>query len=403
MSRKLPNFIDGFMRYMEGKGSPSIYTRWSAIFAISAATERKTWMRTAKPRPLYPSQYIVLVGPAGIGKSYATSTVHDLLNEIKGPDCVLHIAPTSVSKASLVDALSEADRRIIRPMEQPSVITFNSLIAIPDEFGVFLPGWDNEFMNFLTHLWDCRWYGETRRTRSLSLQIEHPQLNLLSATTPAYLNSFLPEGAWDFGFMSRLILIYSGEVLYNNLFDTEANDEQLWKDLIFDLSRIHKLYGEFHVTDTAKEALNEWHRGGGFPAPDHPKMMSYNTRRPTHLMKLCMIASLAQDDELIITEEHFVEALDWMTEFEAYLPDIFKAMNTGGAGEAIRECWYYCYNIYIKKKDPVPESLIYGFLQDRVPIHDIEKILDVMKRQKLLEEEYTKTGIKGFKPKVWAA
>ena len=77
-------------------------------------------------------------------------------------------------------------------------------------------------------------------------------------------------------------------------------------------------------------AINDWARSGGQPAPDHPKLLSYNTRRLHHLLKLCMVAALACDSELIITVDHFVEALDWLVELETFMPDIFKSMRTGG-------------------------------------------------------------------------
>ena len=55
----MPNFIDTFMRYTEGRGSPALYRKWSAIFLASAVMERKVWLTTTKGR-LYPNQYIVL-------------------------------------------------------------------------------------------------------------------------------------------------------------------------------------------------------------------------------------------------------------------------------------------------------------------------------------------------------
>jgi len=53
MTRLCRNFIDSFARYMADKGSPDLYIKWSAIFALSAVMERKTWITTAKG-VLYP-------------------------------------------------------------------------------------------------------------------------------------------------------------------------------------------------------------------------------------------------------------------------------------------------------------------------------------------------------------
>jgi hypothetical protein len=399
MPRKQKSFIDGFQRYTEGRGSPAIFRRWSGIFLVGATLERKCWLLTVKGK-LYPNQYLILTGPAGVGKSLCTSTVYDLLEELRTPETPFHIAPTSVTKASLIDALNDAERRIVRPMETPAVTAFNSLTIIPNEFGVFLPSWEGDFMSTLTDLWDCGRYAETRRTSKININIPNTQLNLFSATTPAHLAGLLPEGAWEQGFMSRVLIIYSGEVVHTDLFLFDQMDEALRGELIADLRDIYRMYGAFTITDDAKEAINAWAKAGGPPVPDHPKLSSYRIRRPAHLLKLMQIASASQDSDRIITLEHFAEALDWLIELETYMPDVFKSMKTGGDGRAIDECWHYAYLSWMKHQQPVPEAKLIAFLQERVPVHNIERILDVMIRAQLLTKQFTATGGIGYQPKA---
>lgn len=397
MPRRCKNFIDSFLAYTEGKGSPRIYRLWSAIFTVGAICERKVWLTTAKGK-LYPNQYILLVGGAGIGKTLCTNTVHDMLNEIRTPETPFHIAPTSVTKASLIDALDDADRRIIRPMENPSIVAFNSLTIVPNEFGVFLPSWEGDFMSSLTDLWDCKYYSETRRTAKININIQNPQLNMFSATTPAYLTNLLPEGAWEQGFMSRILIVFSGEIVYTDLFDLLDNDNNLWTDLIHDLRQMYNTFGEMSVTEEVKLAINEWSKKGGPPIPDHPKLTHYCARRAAHLLKLCMIASMASDSDRIVTLDHFAEALDWLVQLETFMPDVFKSMKVGGDGRAIEECWHYAYTVYLKTKQPVPEHRIIQFLQEKVPVHNISRILDVMERSKLLQKKFTDSGALGYQP-----
>lgn len=397
MPRRLKNFIDAFLAYTEGKGSPRIYRLWSAIFTVGAVCERKVWLTTAKGK-LYPNQYVLLVGGAGIGKTLCTNTVYDLLNEIRTPETPFHLSPTSVTKASLIDSLAEADRRIIRPMESPAVVSFNSLTIVPNEFGVFLPAWEGDFMSSLTDLWDCKHYSETRRTHKININIPHSQLNMFSATTPAYLTSLLPEGAWEQGFMSRMLIVFSSELMHTDLFDLLALNDEGRDDLIHDLRQIYNLFGEIEVTDEAKLAINEWSKQGGPPIPDHPKLTSYCARRAAHLLKLCIIACVASGDARTVTLDHFAEALDWLVQLEAFMPDVFKSMKVGGDGRAIEECWHYAYTVYLKTKKPVPEHRIIQFLQEKVPVHNIARILDVMERSKLLEKKFTENGATGYQP-----
>lgn len=398
MVRKLNNFIDGFMKYTDGRGSPTLYRKWAAIFTVAAACERKVWLTTAKGQ-LFPNQYIVLVGPAGVGKSLCTSLVNNLFTELSSAETPFHLSPTSVTKASLVDALGDAERRIIRPMEIPSINSFNSLTAVINELGVFLPAWESTFMSALTDLWDNGKYHETRRTSKTNISIPKAQVNLFSATTPAYLNNLLPEGAWEEGFMSRILLVYSGENIFTDLFCEFDMDEALYKNLLSDLKSIYSLWGGIKVDDEAKQAINEWGRAGGPPSPDHPKLTSYLSRRIAHLLKLCIISAVASGDELRITIDNFVEALDWLVEIESFMPDIFKSMKTGGDGRVIEECWHYAYQIFIKEQKPVAEPRIVHFLQERTPAHNITRILEVMERARLLEKKFIAGGY-GYEPKA---
>lgn len=401
MPRKFSSFIDGFLRYTEGRGSPAIYCKWTAIFLVSAALERKAWITTAKG-VLYANQYIFLIGPAGVGKSLCTAISYELLSTIRTPESPIHVAPTSVTKASLADALNKAERRIVKLNENPPITAFNSLQIIANELGVFLPAWDGDFMSTLTDLWDNGRYHETRRTSKIEINIPKAQLNLLSATTPAYLNSLLPEGAWEFGFMSRVINVYSGETEYTDIFAELDSDGGSYKNLSLDLTDIYNIWGEFAITDEVKEAINIWARQGFHPRPDHPKLTNYNTRRLAHLLKLCIIACAASSSDRQITLDHYAEALDWLVEVESYMPDIFKALKVGGDARSIEECWHFCYQYFMKHKTPVPEHLIVTFLGERVPAHSVDRILDVMVRAQLLTKKFTNTG-QGYEPKTRTA
>lgn len=403
MPRKFKSFIDGFLQYTEGRGSPAIYRKWTAIFLVSAALERKAWITTAKG-VLYANQYIFLIGPAGVGKSLCTALSYELLNEIRTPESPIYVAPTSVTKASLADALNKAERRIVKLNEIPPITVFNSLQVISNELGVFLPAWDGDFMSTLTDLWDNGRYHETRRTSKIEINIPKAQLNILSATTPAYLNSLLPEGAWEFGFMSRVLNIYSGETEYTDIFAELDHDGSAYKYLVNDLAEIYNIWGEFTITDEVKEAINAWARQGFQPRPDHPKLTHYNTRRLAHLLKLCIVASAASASDRKITLDHYAEALDWLTQAEHFMPDIFKALKVGGDARAIEECWHFAYQYFMKhNKSPVPEHLLITYLGERVPAHSVDRILDVMVRAQLLTKKFISSGGHGYEPKVRTA
>lgn len=394
MPRKLRSWVDGFIRFTEDIGSAPLFCKWAGIFALASTLERKVWIMNTRGR-LFPNIYVFLVGPASAGKSQALSFSQQFLQVLSGDNTdTLHLAPSSVTKASLIDSLSEATRKIIRPQDRSEpVVDFNSLTVISSELGVLVPSYESDFMHALTDLWDCKSYSEHRRTRDLRIRIDNVQLNMLAATTTSYLNTLLPPGAWDQGFISRTLLIYSGPAKFTSIFTPTNPQPGLEDALNEDLATIFNLYGEMKYEPETINMIEEWARGGGQPVPNHPRLMTYNSRRLPNLLKLTMIASVSTSNDLIIKPEHFAEALDWLTEAEAAMPEIFKDMNSGGNLQVIEEAYHWLFEAHVKAKgEPILEYRLWNYLSARVPSYSITSIVEAMERGQIIEKRLTPAG-----------
>lgn len=378
--RKLGDWIDAFYEFTANRPTPSLFRKWAAIGTIAGALERKVWVRTLGS-DLYPNLYILLVSGPGMGKTVMTDEVGWFWGHTKDH----YLAPSAMSRASLADALREAERRKILP--SGNILSFNSLLVAINELSTLIPMYDNDFMGTLTDLWDGKRYGEKKRSKDLNYVLERPQLNLFSGTTPSYLNGIMPEGAWDQGFISRVIMVYSGESTLKDLFAEEITDTKKREELSYDLNIIgNELVGKMNFTQEAMNAITEWYMKKGPPIPDHPKLIWYNTRRTAHLLKLCQVASASRGADLWITLEDYQRALGWLLEAEVYMPDIFRSMTQGGDSRAIEDCWHYCYQLYVREKKLVPEARLWNFLSQRVPSHNIERVIKAMVTSGLLEK-----------------
>jgi hypothetical protein len=366
--RKLNDWVDAFITTFEGVSSPHIFRRWAAISAISGALERKVSTRSRVDQ-LFPNLYVVLVGPPGVGKGVVLNPVRELWNKLDG----VHVATSSCSRASLVDQLSRADRAIVRPDQ--STYSFNSLLVASAELGVFLSAYDDDFISVLQDLYDCKSFSEEKRTAAIRLDIEHPQLVFFAATTPSYLNSLFPLGAWDQGLASRAIFVYSGEEILGDIFVDEAIENK--DDLVHDLRQINALQGSYVWEKEAAIALTLWYKSGRKPVPAHPKLLGYNSRRHAQIMKLSMIAAASESDELCIRLRHYQRALDWLLEAEAYMADIFKA-GMGSDKQVMEEAWHFAYQTWVKKKEGTTRAAMLTFLSERVPIHNVARMLEMM-------------------------
>jgi hypothetical protein len=388
-----PDWVEAFLAHTEHTSSPKLFRLWGAIAAVAGALERKIWIRSLGSR-LYPNMYIVLCGPPGVGKTEVTWRIRELWSSLDDHK----IASTSVTKASLIDELAAATRRWIDHRAENPVTNFNSLLMCVNELGVLLPAYENEFMNTLTDLWDCKSYSESRRTLKTEIKIDNPQLNLVAACTPSYLMNVLPEGAWDQGFLSRTMLVYSGERQLRSLFEEREFNQEEYDNLQKGLEQIANLYGEMGFTQEAAEAMDNFHMSGGLPKPDHPKLMSYNIRRTVHLLKLCIVASVSRSNELVITLEDYDRAFHWLTELEAYMPDIFKAMTQGGAGKIMEDAWYFLFQTHAKEGKPILKHRLINYLQERVPVHNIQTTIDMMEQGRMIEKRLLPGG-EGYVPR----
>lgn len=389
----MTDWITDFVDATAKVNSPQLFRKWGAISALSSAMERKLFVIT-KQSQLFANMYIIFVAPPGVGKTEITYRIRDMIEDI--PDH--HVSPSSLTKAALVDALQDAARVVPMPLpDEP--LRYNALPIVSGELGVLLPAYDYEFMNFLTDLYDSKSYTEHRRTKNIKIEVKKPLLTILAACTPAYLKTMLPEGAWDQGFLSRTMLIFNSEIELGELFGDDAFDEQ--DPLAPMKERLKKkalLKGKMEFTDAAKTIINDWYKRRGDPAPEHPKLMHYNTRRIVHLLKLCMIVSVSEGDDLIINDGHVLRALDYLVEAEFHMPQIFKAMSSGGASEVIKEAWHFLYTTYNKTgKKPISEFRLVNFLSSKVPPYQVPQIIELMTKGKLIKETLEKDG-KGFVP-----
>lgn len=388
------DWIEGFVQHTDSTTSPKLFRKWAAIAALSGALERKVWVRSLGAK-LFPNMYVILVAPPGVGKTEATWRVDELWRSTDE----LKVAPSSVTKASLIDALNAATRKIMTDNPEMPVENFNSLLLCANELGVLIPSYEGEFMNTLTDLWDCKGYSEKRRSTKLEIEIPRPQLTMLAGCTPSYLQEVLPAGAWDQGFMSRTMLIYSGDRQLRSLFaETEAVEAE-WEGLKDGLARIARLQGEIRFKPEAAALMDHFHLSGGESPPDDPKLHSYTVRRTVHLLKLCMVCSVSRSDDLVVTVEDFQRAKAFLLEAESHMPDIFKSMTQGGTARVIEDAWHYVFKLYSRREEAVHEYKIVQFLQERVPAHQVEVTLELMIKSKILEmSAITKQG-KTYKPR----
>ena len=372
--RELSSWIDYFVQFTNDIQSDPLFRQWAGIAAVAGALERKVWIVSQK-KILYPNLFTLLVGPPGSGKTRALEECEALWHGL--PDH--KIAHTSLTKASLVDALKEAERSVLGHAE---LGTFNSLLIASKELMNLIPTYDTAFMGMLTDIYDNNSYSEKRRTRDLDFKIDNPQINLIACTTPSFLTDLLPPGAWDQGFLSRTIIVYS-EGLDKpkplNLMDEDlTRDAAVERALKKDIASIGNRVGKITFERDAAVMLDAWNEDRGKHEPKHPRLTHYNTRRTVHLLKLSVVATVDRGGQTI-TVPDVQRAQDWLTKAELHMPDIFLAMTSGGDARVINECHHWIMTTQVREQgEPVTGARLRQYLFGRIPSHSVERVIGLM-------------------------
>jgi hypothetical protein len=294
-----------------------------------------------------------------------------------------HFAPTSMTAASLVDALVEAKRHIVRMGHKDGSLEYNAMTITAEELTAFIYKYDAEMVGILSAFYDVDQYLHTRRGKDIRIKIKHPQLNIISGTTPSNLVTFLPEFAWDQGFTSRVCMIYSDERIIGD--DFAKKKTILHADLIHDLRVINSLVGEFGIGQDYIDAINNWRAIGEPPKPNHPKLLHYNTRRRVHLYKLSMVAAVDRGSMRLELRD-FNKAFSWLADAEQQMPTIFFAGAVGADAKAMDEIYHFVQTMNrILKGTGVPEHRIVNFARERIPAHSVMRALEVMERSGMIK------------------
>ena len=393
MSGQDEDWLNGFLDHTSGIPSPEVFRLWSGIATIAGALERRVWVRLAG-KPVFPNMYALLVGIPATGKSQAIEHTTELWHGISE----LHMAPHDVTKASLVDSLDKAARKMVLQTGNggTTLLEYNSLLVPADEFGVLMPSHDLEFLSTLNRIYDNPpAHRQERRSLKKPIDIINPQLNIIAGVQPAYLANLLPEEAWAMGFMSRVIMIYSRDKQKVQLFKPNGKPYEVNQNLLRRLRDMTKMYGEVTFDAAATAEFERWYDKGCDPIPEHSRLEHYNGRRLLHVAKLSLVAAVSAGRKFISLQD-FGRARDWMLDAEVRMPDVFREMTQHSDIQLIQELHFFAWQQWIKDRRPLHESRLINFLAARAPSERIPRILDIAVRANIFDRD---AGSGSFRPR----
>lgn len=397
------DFISDAFSYFsagEDERSPEIFRIWTSLSMMAGALERRVTVKTGRWRT-HMNLYVFLVGGPGAGKSIIDSG-EALARDVLLPGTktrAFHMAPTSTTKASLVDAMEKAQRQVL--LKSGQTMTYSSLYSCAEEFGALQAKHDLEYISFLNVLYMNKpWYEERRRVGERHVLIESPTFNFLAGIQPAIMGSIFPEEHWTSGLARRVMMVYSDEDRVIDPFGDLAASPVGRQSLLDRLGKFMDFQGEVTWSPEAEQLYTRWNLGGQEPKPTHSKLVGYVRERVRNLSKLAGLSAISRtsDPNALILPLDFNRAMAWMFDAERRMPDIFRAMLGKSDNALVEELWLYVSRRYMESKGAgVSDSDLARFVGERTTIEKVDKIIALAERmhkirKKPLSEKWEPTG-----------
>jgi hypothetical protein len=316
------------MEYSNGMESPREWLLWSGISALSSSLKRNCylWYRGIK---FYPNQYIILVGPPGIGKGEAINRGYDLAFNAKS----INYIKDWHTPQEILEELSDGFGSINLKLGQ--IITTNvtkdhTCCIIAGELAVFLQNYDN------MHSLLCAWWDQNKfdyKTKNKGKHvIEDMSVSLLGGCVPDYVRSLSKDRLAPItgGFTARTIFVYATEkfqLVENNFGMPVQNISQLRTELINDLKHISNLQGELTISKDAEKLWQKVYRiHNERGVNDSDASQNFKSRISSHIIKTAIATSISESDSLVITRDQLQRAISYVEGVRDKVDIVFRSV-----------------------------------------------------------------------------
>jgi len=392
--------FDTYLDYVRPfKGSSRFHT-WCAISAFSAVLERRVWLNHSDLGNIYPNQYIIICGGAGLGKTTASKLATGLIKEYNkslGPsNGGIKFGPDKMTPAALLKRFSESVKTFRlndRPPLQQSALYLHSteLATMLRDIG------GGTLSDDLLKLYDNDDCFEKETVGGGVMKIPYPCLNFLGDTTPAFLSAYLPAEASGTGLTARVIFaVEMGEVQMDE--ELPAGDKVLRMRLIQHIKRMHGMVGEMKFDPSAKALWSSTFkeiRKLTHKFPDGSFMRNFYARKQDHLRKISMTLSACRDNSMLIQPEDLEVALALLSDVEPFMDKIFGVRDiskTNDAPKRIFDCIPFAPS-EIEEADLI-NAVFRGGMAGQ--IDSFEAMVELMVRGRMVSQRRDETGKKFY-------
>ena len=315
-------FIAKYLHYTDRSDSPGSFHFWVCASVLCSIVMRRAYIGKGIYN-VYPALYIVLVAPSGVcRKSRAVRLGMELIEDFPWMNVIADkTSPEALLNALMVGTTAmEAD-------EQQQRVNFNldhTGLIRAGELDVFLnrTTYTSGMVGLLTHLYDCpptfKFVLRTKR----AVILNNPMLTLVGASTPKWLATCLPEGAFEGGFMSRFIFVFKQVRDRIGAWPGEV-EPGLKEELRRDLLKIRAGFtGKIGLESDARSWFDQWYDTQTKLQLDDVQLSGFVERKPDTMLKLGMMLAASEMRDIVSKHDlmRSLRIIEWTQErmFKAF-------------------------------------------------------------------------------------
>jgi hypothetical protein len=328
------SFLRDYLAYATGNEAPEMFHVWSGYACLSAAISRRVWLPYGD-EAIYPNIYVMLVGDAGNGKSFALRKAKRLLAELGN----VPIA-RSVETPEGLWRFMNGDRTISPPIPSPvmflarwpdgQVREVHPMTIVANEFINFISMNQVGWINALNDIYDEDKY-EYRTKNKGEDNLIGPYIVFLGALTTEVSSDLQKTRIIATGFARRTIFQY-GERNWHNPHSIPGGSGEVEKELrrcaISHAKTLQKIGGQFTWSEETQRWWKAWYDPHIAEIPNYtPQTKPWFASKHVQVLKIGLLTALSEGTDLELRIPHLEVALAYLAEMEK---DLYKVF--GGVG-----------------------------------------------------------------------
>jgi len=374
------DFVSSYMRLcdIDNSEAPAIYHRWVCLSILGAYMGRKVWIDFGIG-PIYPNQYIMLMGSPGTRKGAAMAVGRKLLKA----SGFSRFSADKTSKERFLMDMKQFDLSSNGPMvDDIEELAFGEpaeSYVMAGEFTDFIGQGNMEFITLLTNLWDNLDDYKHPKIQGKSVEVFKPTVNMIGANTPDGFALAFPPEALGNGFLSRVILLHA-EPTSNKIAWPSPPDKLAQSMLVNRMIEVKdEIKGEIIVSTEAKLIGKEIYEKE-IPVED-PRFIHYQQRRFTHLLKISMILAVFDKSHKILPL-HIKRANTVLVMAERHMP---RALGEFGASKYSSVAGKLLSHLANCQKPQTPAELFRVISRDIGKMSELVDILQNLKHSEKIQ------------------